>query len=75
MNLFNISRTLALMVSASSTQVVKVKNLQGDYVKKPVARAATHEIIRPPFILSAPTKKRVWSKEEIAEFYQLNPAF
>lgn len=75
MNLYNISRTLALMVSASSTRVIRVKNIQGDYVKVPVARAATHALVRPPFILSAPIEKRVWSQKEIEEFYQLNPAF
>lgn len=54
-------------------QTIKVKNIHGDYTNTPVARAAKNELKRPPFVLSAPTEKRVWSTQEIEKFYKINP--
>lgn len=74
MNLLERVKYLSLLVSASSTRVAAVTNMFGDRTLVGVNRAATHELARPPFILSAPTEKREWTQKEINEFYQNNPA-
>jgi hypothetical protein len=75
MNLFASWKFLQLLLAASSEKTISVKNAFGDVVRVRVASAAINEMKRPPFILSAPAEKRVWSPEEIAEFYKRNPIF
>lgn len=65
---------LKLLVDASSMKKIYVRVL-GDVIGVPVSRAAINELKRPPLILSAPAEKRVWSQEEVAEFYKRNPIF
>ena len=71
----NLPKTLQLVLDSASTKIVWVKNLQGDYVKKGINMSATHELCRPPFILSAPEQKKEWSQAEVESFYQNNPVF
>lgn len=68
-----LPKYLQLLVDASSMKIIHFRNEQGDWVKKGVARAALNALKRPPFIPSAPLKKKEWSKQEIDEFYQKNP--
>ncbi len=32
-------------------------------------------LMRPPCVLTGPTEKRIWSQQEIEEFYKINPMF
>ena len=71
----NLPKTLQLVIDSASMKRVWVKSRQGDYVKKGVNVAATHELCRPPFVLSAPEQKKEWSQAEVETFYQNNPVF
>lgn len=70
-----LPKHLNLLVAASSTKRLRVRNEFGDWTHKGVATAAINALKRPPFIPSAPLSKRDWTPQEIAEFYQRNPQF
>lgn len=67
-----LPRYLQLLIDSASERRITVHH-QGQEHRIPVRHAALHELKRPPFILSAPTEKKVWTEEEIAEFYKTNP--
>lgn len=68
-----MQKYLALLVRASHDKKVWFKNQYGQMEARYTSRAVLNEMMRPPFISTAPKTKRVWSEQEIAEFYQKNP--
>lgn len=68
-----LPKYLQLITDASSTKKIHYRDSSGNWTSKGVAQAAVHALCRPPFIVSAPTEKRKWSKKEIDEFYKNNP--
>lgn len=69
----NFPKFLTLLLSASSDRSIQSKDEFGNVSKIPVRNAAIRTLVRPPFVPSAPTTKREWSKEEVEEFYKANP--
>lgn len=63
MSIKSALKTISLIVTASSEESESVR------------KAAINALARPPFVPSAPTAKKLWSKEETDAFYQSNPVF
>lgn len=68
-------RYLTLLNQASSNKFIVKVHEHGQVERQYVARAALNELMRPPFIPTAPLTKKEWSPEEIEAFYKQNPLF